>query len=674
MVLNMANNRLKDCFTQVPFQQSQAVSTLDALDSLTDLYSFTDLAVNSGAPYNIKVDLRGGLASIRSKVSSGAYSNDYAFQTDIMNLMNPLFDAHTLYRAPGGYQCFFLRPFNIEAAVVSGELQFTLRTGPLGDSTNQIWSSVFNFNPAAYVDKVVTSINGKPVSQHVDTVARNFVSTYKDQGVRFNAALRGRWAQTVLSMFPITDPNFDFTSTYVMADGSSVTVPNAGFCNPGIDSTSGLLGRNKGGALTAKDFEVDPMILVRGIDIHKEQEQMLEDAIKALPAEMLKKNKEAAERVSRLPARPSINGETITIHDLTAVHAALGKEFNDLTKFDIPRRHFPASFDASSLKLISASRANDTYYMKYNDGTNPPIWIYKLLSFAPSDVAETLNILNTLLKDAQANNGQHIIADVANNGGGIICLSDLILALLVPEWESLQPGIRKPGSTPYGIYDYKASKAALAIRANSNLNSLFTSYQAYLDRQTEKPVTADFYGPVARTRAGITSNYTNQALFPSQCVGYPRTSFTPVKYYFKHITVLTDGTCGSACALFASQLQSNGHAKVVSYGGPLHRTEPLSTASFAGGNVLDYGTVAMYSYLYGGSSPGLPPRMTSSALARFNFNEYYEENDLNTPREFLKRPAEHHIDFYATMFANNPLTPLGLANNAALYKAVAGTF
>lgn len=645
------------------------MATLDGMDSLADLYSFTDMARDSGAPYNIKVDLRGNLAQFRQKLNSGGYTSDYAFQTDLMNMMNPLFDAHTLYRAPSGYQCFMLRPFNIEAGIQNGQMSYTLRTGPLGASGNNIWQSVFGVNPTPYVDQVVTAINGKPVTQHVDTVARNFISTYKDEGVRFNAALRGRWSQTILSMFPITDSNLDFTSTYTMANGQTVTIPNAGFCNPAPGSTNGILGRNAGSSSkrSIDSLPADPMFLVSAMDIHKEHDQLLADAVAGIPASFLRHNARAAETVAAAPVP-----QTITIKDYTGIHAAMGPEFHDLTQFNVPTRQIPANFNANNLRVVLGSKANDTFFMKYNDGVNPPTWIFKLTTFAPGDATDTLNVLNALLTDAQANKGTHLIADVAYNGGGIICLSDLILAMLVPEWRTLSGPHQ--GSTPFGTYDYKQSKTALAIRSVSNLNSLFTSYSNYLDRSTEKPVTESFYNPIPRTRAGTTSNYTQQALFPSACVNYPGGGFRAVPFFFKSVTVLTDGTCGSACALFASQLQSNKKATVVSYGGIVGRTVPLSTASFAGGNVLEYGTVATYAYFYGGRTAGLPPMMTSTAAARFNFNEYYEDNDLSTPREFLKRPADHHLDFYATFFASNPWTPLGLANNAALYGAVTQTF
>lgn len=648
------------------------------MSKLVDLYSFTDIAVNSGAPYNIQVDLQALLAQISKKVISGAYSSDYDFQVDLMNMMNPLFDAHTLYRAPNGYSCFFLRPFNIEASQPSSGngISYKLRTGPLASRTNDIWRAILNFDPSPYVNKEVVQINGKSTTDHLLLVAQNFISTYKDEGVRFNAVLRMRWAQTILSMFPLTDSNLDYTSTYVFADGTSVEVPNAAFCGGGVNSTQTLLARNRAPFFSASATESAKLVehlkknmLIQGIDVHKEYEQMLDEMLKSVGAKTVK------EEVSKRNVVEKMEDETITVLDYSEIHQKVGPEFLETKGFNVPRSvHSASKMQASgTLTVINYSKAQDCYFMKYVSG-GQTTYVLKLTTFAPKDVNDTLLVINSLITDAQFNRGSKLIVDVANNGGGIICLSDLLLALLVPEWGSLQPS--QGPTVPYGLYDYKQSKTALALRSHQATNQAFTSYQNYLNPQTELPFTNPdhFYSPILRTRAGRSSNYTQQAYFPAGCVGYPGAYFQPIQYYFKNITVLTDGACGSACALFASQLQSEKLARVVSFGGPEAaetNPTPLSTASFAGGNVLEYNTVSLYVFLNGLSGDkNLPPMMSSSAASRFNFNEYYELDNLNTPREYLKRPAVQHINYWAPFYNDIPTTTLGNGNLATLYGTV----
>jgi C-terminal processing protease CtpA/Prc len=649
---------------------TQAKSVISAMKSLIDLYSFTDMAANSGPPYNLHVDLRALLGLIENNLKVGSYSNDYDFQVDLMNMMNPLFDAHTLYRGPSGYQCFMVRPFDIEASLnpSTGKMQYTLRQGPLGQVTTQIWANIFNFDASPYLNQVVTNINGMSVTDHLMLIAQNFISTYKDHGVRYNAALRHRWSQTILSMFPLTDSNLDYVSSMTFANGMTVDVPNAGFCGGGINSTQMLLQRNQFtlGFMNAaqKEGAEKNTLLVQGVDVHRENEEMFQQAVRDLDLPIIHPHKrQSAQQVAATRAP-----QTIKVHDYRRIHQTVGREFHDVKDLFVPTHDLPANFDSSFLTIVAQSQAKDTYFMKYNDGVHPTTWILKLTTFAPGNVQDTLNVIQRLIQDGKNNAGTNLVIDVAYNGGGIICLSDLLLALLVPEWGTLQPTTAP--TVPYGIYDYKQSVSALAIRAVPALNQAFTSFQNYLDIGTEKPSNDSFYKPILRTRGGYSSNYTQQGYFPAGCVGYPGGSFKAIPYYFKSITVITDGTCGSACALFASQLQSENLAKIISYGGPSGRTIPLSTASFAGGNVLEYNTVSLMSFLQGNGAPGLPPIMTSSAASRFNFNEYYETISTDVPREFLKRPAQVHLDYYATFYNDDPTTPLGLSNNAALYNAV----
>lgn len=661
----------------MPFQKAQAQTTVEAMRSLVELYSFVDLSANSGPPYNLKVDLRALLDDVQTKVITDQYSNDYAFQTDLMNMLNPLFDAHTLYRAPAGYRCFFTRPFTIEASTSNGEMQYTVREGLLGAKTSSIWSRVFDVDITPYLNQVVTNINGMTPTDHLMLVAQKFVANYKDHGVRFNAALRRRWSQVLLNTFPLTDPNLDFVTSMQFANGMTVNMPNVAFCNGGgISGTKDLLLRNELN-LSASDAmaELNKTFLEQGIDVHREEEEMFQkEAVRALSAPIVYTHKLQAIRPEEVDRK-----QMVKVRDYRPLHRILGREFHDTSGHFVPTQYLPADFNASRLTLVASTAAKDAYFMKYDKIGEAPTWILKLTTFRPANTNDTIAIIQKVIEDGQRHNGVNLIVDVAYNGGGWICLADLLLALLVEEWGNLDPhnhhyylGKNTPPhlTVPYGIYDYRQSQSALAMRSVDVLNDKYTSYGHYLNYGDESRANASFYNPVARTRGGFTSNYTQQAYFPAACVGYPRGSFKSIPYYFKNILVVTDGTCGSACALLTSQLQSQGLATIVSYGGPIKREIPLSTASFAGGNVLEYDVVSKLARLKGGDAPNLPPMMNSSATSRFNFNEYYELDDREVPREFLKRPAHVHLDFWATLYQDDPTTPLGLSNNAALYSIV----
>lgn len=71
---------LRACFDNIPFSKDRATATVGVLKQLTQLYSFTDIAKDSGAPYNMKIDLDGTLDQVSSKITNGGYKGDYAFE------------------------------------------------------------------------------------------------------------------------------------------------------------------------------------------------------------------------------------------------------------------------------------------------------------------------------------------------------------------------------------------------------------------------------------------------------------------------------------------------------------------------------------------------------------------------------------------------------------------
>ena len=99
----------------------------------------------------------------------------------------------------------------------------------------------------------------------------------------------------------------------------------------------------------------------------------------------------------------------------------------------------------------------------------------------------------------------------------------------------------------------------------------------------------NYLQPETKTWGGREGKYSQRARFsecqdlfndmPEQASGY-------VKNYWTQVSFVSDGTCGSACALFTQGIQTNGDAVAFTYGGLAN--EPLDVAAFAGGNVEGY--------------------------------------------------------------------------------------
>ena len=134
--------------------------------------------------------------------------------------------------------------------------------------------------------------------------------------------------------------------------------------------------------------------------------------------------------------------------------------------------------------------------------------------------------------------------------------------------------------------------------------------------------------------------------------------------YWTEIAFLSDGTCGSACALFTQVLQTNGEAVAFTYGGKAD--EPLDVASFAGGNVEDYNDFwpkvafgARAGELASGGQTdwskankdnwvSYPIPFPTQAKASFNWNMMYVDamDEAALPRQFYLIPGRKHFNVW----------------------------
>ena len=136
--------------------------------------------------------------------------------------------------------------------------------------------------------------------------------------------------------------------------------------------------------------------------------------------------------------------------------------------------------------------------------------------------------------------------------------------------------------------------------------------------------------------------------------------------YWTEIGFVSDGTCGSACALFTQNIQTNGDAVGFTYGGVANTA--LDVAAFAGGNVEEYDTFwptlafaakvghlasggeAEWSKMHEKSWVSSPIAFPTKAKGRFNWNMMFAEamgpNAL--PRQFYIIPGRRHINLWAS--------------------------
>lgn len=90
-----------ECLTSVPVRQDAALGTIDALVKMVQFQS--NLAYLKDPPEgydNPPVDILGGLAEIRNKVSSNEFSNQFDFEAEIAGLLNSARDGHFGFDGP----------------------------------------------------------------------------------------------------------------------------------------------------------------------------------------------------------------------------------------------------------------------------------------------------------------------------------------------------------------------------------------------------------------------------------------------------------------------------------------------------------------------------------------------------------------------------------------------
>lgn len=572
--------------------------------------------------------------------------NDYSFQKSLVNVFNRLFDAHTLYRMPAGYsRCTLVRPYLIESFIKeNGEQSFYLRQGVLGNEGDAMWQKVFDFDPREYVDMEIVSANGVSALAYFEWFADNFVGYYKDHSVRFNAAMRRRWSQVPLNMFPM-DEGLDLNTTFRLSNGKVIYVPNAVMCNSGFN----------------------------GIDDFLKANQRVKNLLSAnmSPEDVVKK----IEKIQKEPVEPHKELELFEQFNIPKPSRMEQKEFNKkivkLSSSDGAESFDFVGGNPHKVTVMAQDPNGDTTFMLYENerGENTPV--YKLTTFSPASVKSSLSVLNELLTYSEKENHKNVIIDMSYNGGGIVCYADLIAALFVERWGNLSRG---NDNAPLGVYDFRQSPITHEFTRNFITWSLYTNPKKYMKLSNRKVYDDMSFYNNAQTyrRGGLISNYTEKSYFPATCIGYPEEDdipgFKPVRYYFEKIFVITDGACGSACSLFLTQLQNINAAKVVSYGGIKGKSDDMDTSSFAGGNVLEWNTVTQV--MEGTGSSNFPKPFPTTATARYNYHEYYRTKDSILPREFEKIPADYHIDTWGSLYMWDPSTPEGRAQLHTLYEPV----
>jgi len=228
----------------------------------------------------------------------------------------------------------------------------------------------------------------------------------------------------------------------------------------------------------------------------------------------------------------------------------------------------------------------------------------------------------------------YLILDLRNNFGGDICLGYQVIDALMEE------------TNPYGHYDIIHTPLTTEFAetlAKPQYAGYYFSPEFWINPVTQESYTnISWYEPgVMHTRGGLTDGYSN--LIHLKCNG----TRAPVNYLFKQVLILTNGLCGSTCAVTSSHLGEADHVDTVVIGG-LNQV-PQQYFSFPGGEVFSLASLLSIAEMLqlNDSAKALPsPLPTIGSDITFALQEIYSWSPMdnpNVPLEFIFKESTYHL-------------------------------
>lgn len=252
-----------------------------------------------------------------------------------------------------------------------------------------------------------------------------------------------------------------------------------------------------------------------------------------------------------------------------------------------------------------------------------------------------------------------LIIDLRGNGGGDICLGYTLLRYLFPQ---IEPNGPREGHGPHTRARYHVRKSELfrllsqqgANRAKHRPSQAGTEWSpnAWFNSATHTQyLTDDWYsgGPASRSE----DIYFGCAAYENYFEA-PGTNFKGLPK--DRLVLLSDGLCGSTCAVFSSFIQLHGLGTTVVIGG--YANERQQFWSFPGGEVYRASEVSQDAAFLGlKNSPLVPIRTAHDSDLTFAMLAIHLWNSTTStvPLEYVHVPADYHIMYDAVSTDENAI-------------------
>ncbi|KAG0256286.1 hypothetical protein DFQ27_005795 [Actinomortierella ambigua] len=614
----------KGCYEQFAFSPQIRDDTIDSISAtLESFYVFQDIAKAPPLMENSElepVDLSYELEQLKHKT----YATDYAFHTDLSHVISRLQDPHTTYRNMCYHQFVFVQPLSTYGVYEDGQQRVKVANVlPKLDprlSRDLLDCEVTHIDGMPAFDVMVEYVRAKPYS--------------KDRGVRLNKA----------------------------------------FSNLVHDRTGSYFDRYTLGAFAQRSYLPHNSSVTYTIDCSIKN---LSNTTKLTQSKRIttdgKKEDATASVFDALPLAAPL--QTTLVLEWSALDAST-RSYNSTKSFCKEFCTFDGSKTTKKFVLDNAIaddfqsghgldhdirlKSRELYRGPYasfhllQDGLTA---VFRLATEEPHKDDKDHRLFYTNIDEGMEKiknaGATRLIIDLQNNSGGIICWGRYVLQTLFP----------RTVDSPY-IYNLRASPLAqaLAISTFSHKSKDDVSpYEGLIDPVTGEQVPDESWMVPGIQLVNRTGQFSHRVT-DRFCSRVARLKDSDIENPFeaKDIALLTNGYCGSTCAVLALQLKER-HCDIstVTIGG--HHDQSMMFTSFPGGAVQANNTLwikrirQLYSTLPDEvrtpeMDARVPKFIPANGQLAFTFREVMSASQPAMVSEYMRIPSDYRMDYTTARF------------------------
>ncbi|KAF9580992.1 hypothetical protein BGW38_002154 [Lunasporangiospora selenospora] len=591
----------KGCYEQFPFNATIRDQTiLNVKANLKSFYVFYDIAKSPPPMENSDlepVDLSAEL----DKIGNSSFPSDYNFHSTVSRLLTRLQDPHTSYKSLCYQQFLFIQPMSTYGVFENGRQQVKVAT---------ILNKLDNSLNKTLVDCEVTHIDGQPAFELMVEYAKTKAYS-KDRSARLNKA----------------------------------------FAHLLHDKTGGDHDRFALGAFAQRTSVPANATIEYRLDCSAKFEDLTEEEINGTPTMMTLELEWSA-----------LDSSMGTYTDgATYRQQFCGDESQQLTKKFI--LDTAEADDFSTLKSFmhtGQKKSKELYRGPYasfhllSDGVTA---VFRLGTESPNKQMlgwthdEFYNNIDNGFASMENAGAKRLIVDLQNNSGGIICWGRYVLQTLFPQTDD----------SPY-IYTLRASTLAqvLTEATFSYDQDILSPYAGLVDPKSGDEVSDPMWMTAADDLPG------RQGLFSKRVTDRFCSAVSDLKdsdqdpmFDPEDIIILTNGNCGSTCAVLALQLRERYRVRTVTAGG--HHGQSMAFISFPGGAVQTNNTqwsqrvAKVYNSLPASRrskdlAAKIPKRLPANGQLTFTFRQVMSVDHPDQAEEYIRTPSDFRMDYTTARF------------------------